>query len=143
MAFLTTGIAVLATPPSFKMDNNGFSLEHVGRIAPSSTTMIGGPTCRCGLPLAKASRKECSLRGNIVSRDMWEWQSGYTFKLEEGLKDCRDLIANARASGLKNIPDPIIGCDKALVRPESGKIEDTLFQKNAGSDLVVAEALKS
>lgn len=144
MAFITPSIAGLAAPPSFKVNDNGFSIEHVSPDCP----IIYDNDWWTDVPDAvylwvKASRKECSLRGNIVTRDMWEWQNGYTFKLEEGLKDCRDLIANARASGLKNIPDPLIGCEKVLLRPESGKIEDTLFQQNAGSDLIVAEAMKA
>ena len=31
---------------------------------------------------AKASLGEADLRGNIVSRDMWEWKSGYKFSMK-------------------------------------------------------------
>ena len=135
---------VSAIPPSHQILGDQFSIEHVNRDCP----IIYDNDWWTDVPDAvylwiKASRGECSLRGNIVSRDMWEWQNGYTFKIDEGLKDCKDLLAHARASGLKNIPDPTIGSNEALRRPESGKIEDTSYQRNPGSDLIVDEAMKA
>lgn len=134
----------LSEPPKSEITQVGFSLEHVSQDCP----IIYDNDWWTDIPdavflWAKASRNDCKLRGNIVSRDMWDWQKGYNFKLEEGLKDCRELIAKARASGLKNIPDPVIGANEALHRPESGQIEDTHFRQSAGSDLIVAEARKA
>lgn len=144
MALVITSNSGLAVPPDVEKEEGGFSIENVSPNCP----VIYDNDWWTDVPDAvylwvKASQNECEVRGNIVSRDMWEWQNGYTFKLEDGLKDCRELIASARASGLKNIPDPTLGSNEALRRPESGKIEDTQFQRTAGSDLIVAEALKA
>jgi hypothetical protein len=92
---------------------------------------------------AKASLGQANLRGNIVSRDMWDWQKGYLYKLDQGLKDARSLLEAARDSGLTNIPEPVLGANEALVRPDSGKIEETKFVCTPGSDLIVAEARKA
>lgn len=92
---------------------------------------------------AKASLGEADLRGNIVSRDMWDWRNGYLYKLEQGMEDARKSIAIARRSGLRNIPDPVAGSDRAFERPKSGKIEDTKVFRSPGSDLIVAEARKA
>ncbi len=92
---------------------------------------------------AKASLGQCQLKGNIVSRDMWGWEKGYTYQIEQGMADCRKLLAAARDSGLKNIPDPVSGAAEALRRPASGRIEDTAFTRTPGSDLIVAESLKA
>lgn len=89
---------------------------------------------------AKASLGQCNLRGNIVSRDMYDWEKGYTYQIKQGMADCQKLFAAARASGLRNIPEPVAGSDEALRKPGSGKIEDTLFKRSPGSDLIVAEA---
>lgn len=89
---------------------------------------------------AKASLGQANLRGNIVSRDMWNWQGGYTYKLEQGMKDAQSLLEAARRSGLRNIPDPIPGANEVLVRPDSAKIEETKFVRTPGSDLIVREA---
>jgi hypothetical protein len=92
---------------------------------------------------AKASLGQCNLRGNIVSRDMYDWEKGYTYQLKQGMADCQKLFAAARASGLRNIPAPVSGSDEALRKPASGKIEDTVFKRSPGSDLIVAEAKKA
>ena len=92
---------------------------------------------------AKASLGQCQLKGNIVSRDMWGWEKGYTYKIDQGMADCRKLLAAARASGLRNIPDPVLGAAEALRRPQTGRIEDTQFTRTPGSDLIVTEARKA
>ncbi|MDX1961546.1 MAG: hypothetical protein SFX18_00245 [Pirellulales bacterium] len=92
---------------------------------------------------AKVSLGQADLKGNIVTRDMWEWEKGYLYKPGEGMKDARALLKMARDSGLQHIPDPIVGANEALVRPESGKIEETKFSRTPGSDLIVAEAKKA
>jgi hypothetical protein len=53
------------------------------------------------------------------------------------------LLKAARASGLRNIPDPVMGAVESLRRPTSGKVEDTRFKRSQGSDLIVAEALRA
>jgi len=92
---------------------------------------------------AKASLGQCNMRGNIVSRDMWGWEKGYTYQLKQGMADCQKVFEAAQASGLRNIPAPVPGSDEALRKPASGKIEDTLFKRSPGSDLIVAEAKKA
>ncbi|MEO8351235.1 MAG: hypothetical protein ABI680_05850 [Chthoniobacteraceae bacterium] len=92
---------------------------------------------------AQASLGHAKLRGNIVSRDMWDWQKGYLYKMEGCVKDAAKAIELARASGLRNIPDATPGSDRVLSRPESGRIEDTTPQPTDGSRLIVAEAQKA
>jgi hypothetical protein len=92
---------------------------------------------------AKASLGEADLRGNIVTRDLWDWQKGQHYKLEQGLEDARKAIARARHSGLRKIPDPLPGADAAFERPKSGKIEDTRIVRSKGAALIVAEARKA
>jgi len=74
---------------------------------------------------------------------MWDWQKGYLYTLKQGIDDAWKSIKIARRSGLKNIPDPVAGCDKAFVKPDSGKIEDTKVIRSKGSELIVAEAKKA
>ena len=92
---------------------------------------------------AQASLGEANLRGNIVSRDMWDWQKGYHYKMEDCLKDARKALKLARDSGLKNIPDLTCGSDRVLIRPQSGRIEDTVSYPSDGSRLIAAEARKA
>ena len=92
---------------------------------------------------ARASLGGVNLRGNIVSRDMWDWQKGYQYTMEESVKDAEKALKLARESGLKNIPDPTLGSDRVLVRPDSGRIEDTVAHPTDGSRLIVAEAKKA
>ena len=48
-----------------------------------------------------------------------------------------------QASGLCNVPEPIVGAEEAIRKPASGKVEDTKFTRSAGSDLIVSEARKA
>jgi hypothetical protein len=92
---------------------------------------------------AKASLGRCDLRGNVVTRCTFGWETGYAHKLEEQTRDCDKLLKAARDSGLKNIPDPVLGSTEALRKPASGKEADTKFTESAGSKLIVAEARKA
>jgi hypothetical protein len=92
---------------------------------------------------AKASLGQANLRGNIVTRDMWDWQKGYLYKLQQGMEDAEKSIAIARRSGVKNIPDPTPGCDAVFERPASEYIKDTKVVPSKGSELIVAEARKA
>ena len=64
---------------------------------------------------AQASLGKADLRGNIVSRDMWDWEQGYQYQLEDSLKDARKALQLAREAGLKNIPDLTAGADRVLL----------------------------
>jgi hypothetical protein len=92
---------------------------------------------------SQASLGHVDLRGNIVSRDMWDWRKGYQYSHQQSLDDGAKAIKMARDSGLKNIPDLTTGSDRVLVRPASGRIEDTIPHPSAGSRLIVAEAMKA
>jgi hypothetical protein len=92
---------------------------------------------------AQASLGKVNLRGNIVSRDMWDWQNGYHYSYEQSFADAEKALKLARESGLKNIPDLTRGADRALTRPASGRIEDTKPHPTAGSHLIVTEAKKA
>ncbi len=92
---------------------------------------------------AQSSLKHCNLKGNIVSRDMWEWRKGYLYSMEQCVEDARKALRLARESGLKNIPDLTIGSSEAIVPPESGRIVDTVFTETDGSRLIVKEARKA
>jgi hypothetical protein len=92
---------------------------------------------------AQASLGHATLRGNIVSRDMWDWQKGYYDSFEKSWQDAGKTLKLARDSGLKKIPDLIRGSDRVLVRPESGRIEDTVAHPSDGSRLIVAEAARA
>jgi len=50
----------------------------------------------------------------------------------------RGLVAAARASGLRNIPDPTTSVGAALAMPASGKIEDTVPNRSEGARLIVS-----
>jgi hypothetical protein len=89
---------------------------------------------------AKASLGEAKLKGNIITRCTFGWKTKYAHTLKQQTNEAAKLFQLARESGLKNIPEPIIGATEALRQPASGKIEDTQFKRTAGSDLMIAEA---
>lgn len=90
---------------------------------------------------AKASLGQADLKGIILTVDSWD--DGKLYTVEQGLEDFRQDIAIARRSGLRNIPGVTVGADRELVRPESGRVEDTEPVPSAGTDLIVAEARKA
>ena len=92
---------------------------------------------------AQASLGKADLRGNIVTLDMWDWQKGYLYKMQQCVDDATKALKLARDSGLRNIPDLTLGSDRVLERPASGRIEDTVPQPTPGSRLIVAEARKA
>jgi hypothetical protein len=57
--------------------------------------------------------------------------------LDANVAGWRDLVSAARASGLRNIPDPIASIGRPLVRPASGDIEATLPNRSEGARLIV------
>jgi hypothetical protein len=132
------------SPPEYKVSKQGLDLA---RVSPDCPMIYDNDwwkdTPDAAYLWAKASLGQADLRGNVVSRDMWDWQKGYTYKLEQGMKDARSLLEAARESGLTDIPEPVLGANEALVRPPGGKIEETKFVRTPGSDLIVAEARKT
>jgi hypothetical protein len=92
---------------------------------------------------AKASLGQADLRGNIITRCTFGWETGYAHWLDEQIRDCQTLVNAARASGLRRVPEPVLGAAEALRRPQSGKFEETRVTRTPGSDLIVAEARKA
>lgn len=92
---------------------------------------------------AQASLGKADLRGNIVTLDMWDWQKGYHYKMQQCVDDANKALKLARDSGLRNIPDLTLGSDRVLERPTSGRIEDTVAHPTPGSRLIVAESRKA
>lgn len=62
----------------------------------------------------------------------------------DALDDCvalrTKIVAIGRASGLRNVPEPVPGTRGHLVKPASGKIEDTKPINSSGSRQLVREA---
>lgn len=92
---------------------------------------------------AQVSLGRARLVGNIVSRDMWDWDKGYHYPMQRCIDDANKALSLARKSGLRNIPDIIAGSDKVLVTPESKKIEDTIIHSSEGSKLIIQQARKA
>jgi hypothetical protein len=92
---------------------------------------------------AQASLGRVNLRGNIVTRDMWDWDRGYHYSFEQCWEDAQKALKLARESGLKNIPDPVRGADEVLRPPASRRIEDTVPKDSPGSRLIIAEARRA
>jgi hypothetical protein len=67
---------------------------------------------------AQASLGNANLRGNIVSRDMWEWDKGYLYPMQRCVEDAQKALRLARESGLRNIPALTLGSDRVLERPD-------------------------
>lgn len=144
LTVLIPRLAAHGVPPEFEVSPQGLELARVTSDCPIVYDNDWWKDVPDAAYLwAKASLGEADLRANVVSRDMWGWRDGYTYKLEQSMEDARSLLEAARKSGLTNIPEPIAGANEALVRPESGKIEDTRFTRSPGSDLIVAEANKA
>jgi hypothetical protein len=57
--------------------------------------------------------------------------------IEANVAGWRDLVAAARASGLRNLPDPIASVGAALVRPASGDVAATRPNRSEGARLIV------
>ena len=138
------GSPARAALPAFKLDENGLHLAGVG---PDNPIIYDNDwwfdVFDNNYLWAQASLGAANLRANIVTRDMWDWQKGYQYKMDDCVKDMRKALKLARESGLKNIPDPTLGSDRVLERPGSGRIDDTVPHPTAGSRLIVAEARKA
>jgi hypothetical protein len=61
--------------------------------------------------------------------------------LDANITGWRGLVAAARSSGLRNIPDPIASTGPALTRPASGQIDDTTPNRSEGAHLIVETSL--
>ena len=92
---------------------------------------------------AQTSLGQANLVGNIVTRDVWDWQKGYLYPMKQCVDDANKALDLAERSGLKGIPKLTLGSDQVLSAPESLRIEDTLPTATAGSALIIQEARKA
>ena len=133
-----------AEMPSFRVGGGGLIIEGVSADCP----MIYDNDWWTDVPdaaylWAKSSQGKCRLRGNIITRCTFAWEKGYVHPMRDQIDEYRKLLDLARLAGLLNIPEPVLGAEEALRKPASGRIEDTVFSRTAGSDLIVAEARKA
>ena len=144
LCLLALAAGASAKPPQYAVADGGLTLEGVSAKNP----IVYDNDWWTDMPdaaylWAKASLGACDLRGNVVTRCTFGWETKYAHSLDEQLKDCAKLVKAARASGLRNVPEPVVGAREALRRPASGKHADTAFARTPGSDLIVAEARKA
>ena len=92
-----------------------------------------------------ADAGEISYRGMSTSSSVQPFNR--TLPRDYFLKQCVNertrLVEIGRRCGLRGIPDPVAGPLGYLVRPESGKIEETRPLDSPGSRAVLAEAKKA
>lgn len=95
----------------------------------------------------KAHNGKVKLVGNIITRDMigCVFPVGQTcnLTLQQTMEAWNSTWDVAQAAGLKNVPKPIAGAGEILLRPASGRIEDTRFKSSPGADLIISEAHKA
>lgn len=144
LAALALAGASLATPPRYETRDGVLRVEGASAGSP----VIYDNDWWTDVPdaaylWAKASLGACDLRGNVITRCTFGWEKGYAHKMEEQTRDCDKLLTAARRSGLRNIPDPVLGATEALRKPASGRERDTRFAESPGSRLIVAEARKA
>ena len=143
-ALLGPAAAAWGLPPRFEVTDRGVTVAGVSADSP----VIYDNDWWTDVPdaaylWARASAGRADLRGNVVTRDMWEWRSGYKFSMDDCEKEARELFAAAKASGLRDVPAPVQGAAAALERPAGGAVADTKFARTPGSDLIVAEARRA
>ena len=135
--------AAWAEIPQYTVDESGV---HIHGVAPSNPIIYDNDWWTDIFDAyylwAQADLGNANLKGNIVTRDMWD-HPDYHYDMTQCMNDAQKAIALARESGIENIPQPIAGADQALSRPASGKIEDTQFQSTHGSRLMIQEAKKA
>jgi hypothetical protein len=92
---------------------------------------------------AKASLGEARLVGNVITRCTYGWEEGYAHGLPQQREEAQRLMRLAKESGLRNIPEPVVGSTVVLRKPASGVVSETRFERTAGSALIVSEAAKA
>jgi hypothetical protein len=132
---------VHAIPPDYKIDAHGVRLAGVSPACP----VIYDNDWWTDVPdaayiWAKVSLGACDLRGNVVTRCTFDWEKGYAHTLDQQTAEAEHLFKLAQQSGLRKVPQPVIGSTEALRQPASGRIEDTQFQRTEGSELIVRQA---
>lgn len=90
---------------------------------------------------AKASLG-ANLVGIIASRNLSN-DTGNHSTLAGNLAAAIASVATARNSGIKGLPDPVAGTNSILTPAPGGGALDFIAEDNAGSRLIIAEALKA
>jgi hypothetical protein len=72
-----------------------------------------------------------ALAGIIINESLY-WPD-----LDGNSAGWRNLVTAARASGLRNIPDPIASVGRPLVRPSDGNLDATVANRSEGARLIV------
>ena len=96
--------------------------------------------------MALASARVIRLRGIITTCSWGEEQRQPPFSplpTSEVVRERQELIAKARRSGLRNLPDVTAGPSLTLKRPASGRIEETVPYRTPGSRLILREARRA
>ncbi len=143
-AFLFCITGAGAVTPEYSVENGGITLKGVGPGNP----IIYDNDWWTDVPDAaylwkKASLGEAKLKGNIITRCTFGWETKYAHTLKQQTDEAEKLLRLAKESGLKNIPEPVIGSTVAICKPASGKAEETQFEHTAGSALIIEEAKKA
>ncbi len=90
---------------------------------------------------SKVALGQANLRGIILTKDLWDQGRHYT--IQQGLEDFKRDLNSLRQSGFRKIPEVTLGVDRMLVRPISGRIEDTPPIPSPGTSLIVREARRA
>lgn len=134
---------VMAIAPEFEITNGAMKIEHVSLSNPIIYDNDWWLDVFDSFYIwALASLDEADLRGNIVSRDMWD-HPDYLYPMQRCIDEANEAVAKARAVGFKHIPDPVAGSAEVLQPPASGEIDDTVAKSNPGAELIIAEAAKA
>lgn len=97
-----------------------------------------------GYILALAANREIQLRGLVSSGVDCKCSAGDNYPRTNTPETRRAWVSAAREAGFQNIPDPIEGTQgPKLVKPASGKPEDTRPIGSPGTSLIVQEARRA
>ena len=103
-----------AVAPEYEVTASGLILKNVSPDCP----MIYDNDWWVDIPDAaylwtKASQGRCDLRGNIVTRDMWDWRNGYTYKMDQCVSEYRKIREACEKSG-----QLLVSTDKRICNPD-------------------------
>jgi len=94
--------------------------------------------------MALASVGDINYRGISTSSSVPPYNRYMTAKsLALQVEKRREIVRRGRNSGFRNIPDPLPGTKGNLIKPASGRIEDTQSLDSPGSRRIVEEAGKA
>ena len=90
--------------------------------------------------MALAGSGDINLRGLITTASYASSMRKSETSFEWGISVRKEIVGKASRSGMKNIPDAVGGPSVDLVRPASGRIEDTVPIGSQGAKLIIEEA---